>query len=140
MDEAEEEEAPEEELSPPNPSHGSRFSFIDFFKWTSFHLYEMEKRISSLEELEAIRAAKIAFHFVMDVGEQHGFEDYRETVLSSRTSRPLQSFATREEADSWLTKQPEPPSPMVVAIGSELYSVGYNRLRALRVLIRIPPP
>jgi hypothetical protein len=139
-DEAEEEEAPEEELSPPHPSHGTRFSFFGFFNWTCFHLYQMEKRISFPEELEATRAAKIAFHFVMDVGEDHGFEEYRESVYSSRTSRPFQSFATREEADVWLAKQAEPPPPVVVAIGGELYSVGYNRLRALRVLIRIPTP
>jgi hypothetical protein len=132
------EEEAEEEQIPPHPGHGTRFNFFDCFNWTCFHLYEMEKRISSPEELEAIRAARIAFHFVMDVGEYHGFEEYRETVHASRTSHPLQAFATREEADSWLAKQPEPPSPAVVAIGSELYSVGYNRLRALRVLSRIP--
>jgi hypothetical protein len=128
----------ETELPPPHPRHGTRFKFFDFFKWTSFHLYEMEKRISSPEELEALRAARIAFHFVMDMGEYHGFEEYRETVHSSRTSHPLLSFAAREEADSWLAKQPEPPPPAVLAIGSALYSVGYNRLRAVRVLIRIP--
>ncbi|MFL5358475.1 hypothetical protein [Archangium sp.] len=135
-----EEEAAEEVLSPPHPSHGTRFSFFDFFNWTCFHLYEMEKRMSSPEELEAMRAAKIAFNFVMEVGEYHGFEEYRETVHSSRTSSPLQSFANQGEADAWLAKQPEPPPPEVVAIGNELYSVGYNRLRALRVLIRIPTP
>lgn len=141
MEEAgeEAEEETESELPPPHPRHGTRFKLFDFFNWTSFHLYEMEKRISFPEELEALRAARIAFHFVMDMGEYHGFEEYRETVRASRISGPLQSFATREEADSWLAKQPEPPSPAVVAIGSELYSVGYNRLRRLRVLIRIPP-
>ncbi|MGZ3458038.1 MAG: hypothetical protein ACXU86_05975 [Archangium sp.] len=135
---AETENEAEDELSPPHPSHGARFDLLDFFKWTCFHLYEMEKRISSSEELEALRTARIAFHFVMDMGEYHGFEEYRETVYSSRTSRPLQSFTTWGEAETWLTKQPDPPPPAVVAIGSDLCSVGYNRLRALRVLIRIP--
>lgn len=137
MEEVEEEV--EEELSAPKPRHGTRFSLFDLFDKTCFHLYEMEQRMSSPEELEAIRTAKIAFHFVMDVGEHHGFEEYLDTLHSSWTSRPVQSFTTREEADSWLEKQPEPPPSAVAAIGSELYSVGYNRRRRLRVLIRIPP-
>jgi hypothetical protein len=133
------EEEPEEEPSIPNPYHGARFSVVDFFNKTCFLLYEMEQRMSSPEELEAIRIAKIAFHFVMDVGEHHGFEEYLDTLHSSRTSRPVRSFATREEADSWLEKQPEPPPSATVAIGNELYAVGYNRRKGLRVLIRIPP-
>lgn len=132
------EESTEAELPPPHPRHGTKFKLFDFFKWTCFHLYELEKRVSSPEELEATKAARIAFEFVMGVGEYHGFEEYRETVHSSLTSRPILSFANREEADSWLAKQPEPPVPAVVSITSELYSVGYNRLRRLRVLIRIP--
>jgi hypothetical protein len=138
MEEAGEEEEAEEEPSPPNPRPDMRFSLFDLFNATCFHLYEMERRMSSPEELEAIRTAKIAFNFVMHVGEHHGIEEYLETLDSSRTSSPLQSFVTREEAEIWLEKQPEPPTPAVVAIGSELYSVGYDRRRGLRVLIRIP--
>jgi len=76
----------------------------------------------------------------MGIGEDHGFKEYLETLRSSRTSPPLLSFSTREEAESWLAKQPEPPPPAVVAIGRDLYSVGYNRRHRLRVLLRIPMP
>jgi hypothetical protein len=132
-------EEDEAETEPPAPRHGTHFSFFDFFDKTCFHLYEMEQRMSSPEEIEAIRTAKISFDFVMDVGEHHGFEEYLESVRFARTSRPVQSFATREEADVWLEEQPAPPPPAVVAIGSECYSVGYNRRHGLRVLIHIPP-
>jgi hypothetical protein len=128
----------DEEPEPQEPSHGTRFSLFDLSNRTFFHLYEMEKHIASPEELEAIRLAKISFHFVMDVGEEHGFEEYLETIHSARTPRPLQSFVTREDANTWLEKQSQPPPPAVVAIASELYSVGYNRRHGLRVLIRIP--
>ncbi|WP_146210013.1 hypothetical protein [Vitiosangium sp. GDMCC 1.1324] len=140
MDDAEDEDEPgnADETAPPSPIQGMRFSFFDFFKWTCFHLHELEQRISSPQELEAIGAARISLDFVMHVGEHHGFEEYLESIHSARASGPLQFFATREEADTWLNMQPEPPPPTVVAIGSELYSVGYHRLRALRVLIRIP--
>lgn len=138
MQEAGEGEEAEEEPSPPSPRPDMRFSFFALFNATCFHLYEMERRMSLPEELEALRTARIAFEFVMHVGEHHGFEDYLETLQHSRTSSPLQFFPTREEAGTWLETQPEPPPPTVVAIGSELYSVGYNRKRGLRVLIRIP--
>ncbi|EPX56625.1 hypothetical protein D187_007967 [Cystobacter fuscus DSM 2262] len=105
-----------------------------------FHLYEMEQRMSSPEEIEALRIAKIAFHFVMWTGEEHGFEEYLETLRASRTSPPAHSFSTREEAESWLAKQSEPPPPAVVSIGSDLYSVGYNRRHRMRLLLRIPTP
>ena len=80
------------------------------------------------------------FHFVLNVGEDHGFEEYLETLNAARHSRPSQSFATPEEAKSWLATQPEPPPPSVVAIGSERYAVGYHRGRGLRVLLRLPTP
>jgi hypothetical protein len=128
----------EEEPSTPNPSHGTRFSLFDLCNKTCLHLYEMEQRMSSPEEVEAIRIAKIAFHFVMDVGEHHGFEAYLDTLRSSSDASTVRSFATREEAYSWLETQPSPPPPAVVAIGSDLYSVGFNRRKGLRVLIRIP--
>jgi len=128
----------EDESEPQEPGHGSMFSLFGLAIWTFFHLYEMEKRIASAEELEAIRIARISFHFVMDVGEEYGFEAYLETVHSARTSRPLESFENRADVDTWLEHQPEPPPPAVVAIGNDLYSVGYNRRRRLRMLIRIP--
>ncbi len=134
----ESEEEAEEAPRSPNSSHGTQFNVFDLFDRTCLHLYELEQRVSFPEELDAIRTAKIAFHFVMDVGEGHGLEEYLETLDASRSSRPVLSFATREEADSWLVQQPEPPPPAVVAIGSELYAVGYNRRRGLRVLLRLP--
>lgn len=127
-----------EESSPPNPSHGARFKLFAFFEWTSFHLYKLEQHLSSAEQREAMSAAKIAFHFVMHVGEYHGFEEYLGTLHTAMTPGPHLAFSTRQEADTWLEKQPEPPPPAVIAIGHKLYSVGYNRLRSLRVLIRLP--
>jgi hypothetical protein len=140
MDEAGEE--PEQEVEeapePPKPGAGTRFSLFRLYERTCYDLHEMEKRMTSPEELAAIRTAKISFDFVMRMGEEYGFEAYLESLRSARTSPPFESFASREEADTWVATQPEPPPPSVVSIGSELYSVGYNRRRRLRLLIRIP--
>ena len=128
MEAAGEEEEGEEEPQPPPPRHGMSFSL--------FHV--QQQRMSSAKEIAALKTARIAFNFVMDMGEEHGFEDYLENFKPDGPQRPLQSFTTREEADDWLEHQPEPPPPAVVAIGSELFSVGYNRRRGLRLLLRIP--
>jgi len=140
LEATEEEGEAEEEGPPPSPSHGTRIDFFDCYKRTLFYLYELEQHPCSPEELEAIKTAKLTFEFIADVGEWHGFEDYLEIIRSAGTSRPVQSFATRQEADDWLERQPEPLPPAVVAIGSELFSVGYNRKWGLRLLIRIPTP
>lgn len=137
--EADEDEV-EEESPTPSPNHGTDFNVFDLLNKTSYHLHEFEPRLSSPEEYEALRITRIAFHFVMHMGEDHGFEEYLEALDASRRSRPRQSFATPQEAESWLATQPEPPPPSVVAIGSELYAVGYHRGRGLRVLLRLPTP
>ncbi|WPB74490.1 hypothetical protein KYC5002_36415 [Archangium violaceum] len=128
----------EETPEPPRPVFGTKFSLFKLYDRTCYDLHQMEKRMSSPEELEAIRTARISFNFVMREGEEYGFEEYMESLRSARTAPPLVSFATHEEADSWLATQPEPPPPAVVSIGNELYSVGYNRRRKMRLLIRIP--
>ncbi|WNG26920.1 hypothetical protein F0U62_25040 [Cystobacter fuscus] len=138
MEEEPEEEEAEEESNGSPPKLGTEFHLFDLLNVVCFHLHEMEQRMSSPEELEALRIAKIAFDFVMSTGEDHGFEEYLETLRSSRTSAPAHSFSTREEAESWLAKQSEPPPPAVVSIGSDLYSVRYNRRHQMRLLLRIP--
>lgn len=130
----------EKEPSLPEMGPGSEYKFFDFFKWTAFHLYEVEKRIRTPEELEALGATRIAFEFVMHIGEQYGFAEYWQTLQELKVSPSLQSFPNRAEAESWLDRQPEPPPPAAVAIGGELHSVGYSRLKQLRVMIRIPMP
>lgn len=139
-DEETDEAEAKEKLPPLSPSHGRPFNVFDLLIKTSYHLHELEPRLSSPEEHEALRSARIAFHFVMHLGEDHGFEEYLEALNASRRSGPSQSFSTREEAESWLAKQPEPPPPSVVAIGSELHAVGYHRGRGQRVLLRLPTP
>jgi hypothetical protein len=128
----------EETPEPPRPNSSTKFSLFNLYDRTCYDLHQMEKRMSSPEQLEAIRTAKISFNFVMRVGEEYGFEEYLESLRSARTSPPLEFFKTQEAADTWLATQPEPPPPAVISIGNELYSVSYNRRRKMRLLIRIP--
>ncbi|MCP3140619.1 hypothetical protein [Pyxidicoccus xibeiensis] len=138
LDGSEEEQEVREEAPPPAPRPGARFSLFDHYKWACYYLSALEKRLSSPQHLEAIRTARLAFDFVMRMGEEHGFEDYVGSIRSARAAPPFRSFARQEDADTWLDAQPEPPPSVVVAVGNELYAVGYNRRGRRRVLTRIP--
>lgn len=138
LDETEEEQEAVEEPVPSTPRPDERFSLVELYSRTCHHLHELEKRTSSPEQLAAIRTAKVSLDFVMRLGEAHGFEDYLESIRAASASPPLRSFENQAAADAWLMTQPEPPPPAVVAIENELYAVGYNRRRGLRVLTRIP--
>lgn len=129
-----------QESAPLPPGLGTKWNFSDLLKWCFFHLHELEPHLSSPEEYNALEAAKIAFHFVMHLGETHGFQEYQSAVHASRTPPPSHTFASRGEAAHWLAAQTEPPPSVVIAIGDELHSVGYNRLKRLPILIRIPTP
>lgn len=62
---------------------------------TLFSLHEVEQHTRSSEELEALRIAKIALHFIQSLGESYGFEDYLLNFNSDAPPRPLLSFASR---------------------------------------------
>jgi hypothetical protein len=110
----------------------------ELFDKTLVFLHKVEQRGHSPEELEALRTAKIALHFIQSIGESYGFEDYLQNFNSEAPPAPLLSFATREEADLWLKSHPAPPHGAVVQIAEARYSVGFERKSGLRVLVRIP--
>nr|QKW93596.1 hypothetical protein [Archangium sp.] len=108
-DEAEQEV--EDVPEPSKPSPGTKFSLFKLYDRTCYDLNQMETRMSSPEEFAAIRTARISFNFVMRVGEEYGFEEYLGSLRSARTSPPLTSFATHEEADTWLATQERSINP-----------------------------
>lgn len=123
-----------EEVRPPPQGNALDFDLERLL----YHLHALESRTTSPEQLGALKTARIALHFIVHVGEQYGFVDYLEHFKADSPPSPIVTFATREEADTWLEAQPIPPPPSVVGIVGDLYSVGINRRRELRVLIRIP--
>jgi len=108
------------------------------FEKTLVSLHEIERRTEAPGELDALKTAKIALHFIQAIGESYGFEDYLDNFNSKAPLAPLLSFATRQEADRWLKEHPAPPHGAVVRIAESRYSVGFDRKSGLRVLVRIP--
>ncbi|WNG14175.1 hypothetical protein [Cystobacter fuscus] len=91
---------------------------------------------SSPEDLEGLHSAALALHFVHEAGCARDFARFLAHLDAPLL--PLCSFATREEAESWLGKHPRPPHGACVQVGGEMLTVGYQRERDQRVLVRFP--
>jgi hypothetical protein len=110
----------------------------DLIDRTLVLLHQVEQHTRSPEELEALKTAKLALHFILERGEQQGLEDYLKHFDSARDPVPLLAFAARDEADTWLKTHPAPPHGALVSVAGGLYSVGFNRKSGLRILVRLP--
>jgi hypothetical protein len=91
---------------------------------------------SSLEDLEGLHSAALALHFIHEAGCARDFARFL-THLDEPLP-PLCSFATREEAEAWLKNHPSPPNGATVQVGEEVLTVGYQRERDQRLLVRFP--
>jgi hypothetical protein len=93
---------------------------------------------SSPEDLEGLHSAALALHFIHAAGCSREFARFL-THLDEPLP-PLCSFATRDEAEAWLRNHPRPPNGATVQVGEEVLTVGYQRERDQRVLVRFPRP
>lgn len=84
------------------------------------------RNAQSPEERELFRVASAALMFVSETGAVHPFEDY----LQFRRNAPpyaVASFETREEAEAWLQRHPEPPHGAFVLIADAYHIVMHVR-------------
>jgi hypothetical protein len=81
----------------------------------------------SKEEKEKLMFAIDALHFIFTTGQRYDFEDYRSNLASDAPPLAIASFATREEAEAWLSAHPNPPDQASVLINGEYYIVSYVR-------------
>ena len=91
---------------------------------------------SSPEDLEGLHSAALALHFIHEVGCARDFARFLTHL--DKPLPPLRSFATREEAEAWLRNHPRPPNGASVQVGEEVLTVGYQRERDQRLLVRFP--
>jgi hypothetical protein len=91
----------------------------------------------SSEEKELFRIAAAALMYISETGRTHSFEDY---LQFGKEDPPyaVASFQTREEADTWLAKHPEPPHGTHVLIADEYYLVAHRRQPDIRSLVKLP--
>ncbi|QRO02002.1 hypothetical protein JRI60_24795 [Archangium violaceum] len=101
-------------------------------------LHRARRYVHAPTDMEFIDSALLALHFILENGQLLDFERFVGNFDSKASFSPLCSFATREQADTWLSAHPRPPHGAQVGIAGQRYSVGYSRDSGLRVLVRQP--
>ncbi|OJT19090.1 hypothetical protein BO221_36900 [Archangium sp. Cb G35] len=91
---------------------------------------------SSPEDLDALRCAALALHFVHETGCTREFARFLAHFDEPRP--PLHSFATREDAEAWLRNHPSPPHGASVLVGERELTVGFWRESDQRSLVHFP--
>jgi hypothetical protein len=91
---------------------------------------------ASPEDLEGLHSAALALHFIHEAGCTRDFARFLAHL--DEPLPPLRSFATRAEAEAWLRNHPSPPNGASVQVGEEVLTVGYQRERDQRLLVRFP--
>ncbi|WNG44080.1 head protein [Archangium minus] len=91
----------------------------------------------SPEEKDLFRIAAAALMYISETGRIHSFEDYLQ-LGKQDPPYAVASFKTREEADVWLKKHPEPPHGAHVLIADEYHLVAHRRESDIRSLIKLP--
>lgn len=64
-------------------------------------------------------------------------EFYLADMLSEGLPAPVATFNTREEAEAWVQKQPEPPRQVFIQIAGEYHLVAYHHRVNLRAIYPI---
>jgi hypothetical protein len=101
-------------------------------------LSELRTNTQSQEQQEVLDLLFDALLFIDSTGQVHAFEDFRKYLASDDPPRVMASFDTREEAEAWLQKSPEPPSSAYVLIADRYQQLVYNRELNHRALFPLP--
>jgi hypothetical protein len=88
---------------------------------------KLREEPESVEDRERIQVILDALHFISATGQYSPFAEYLEHVEAGGPPYVVASFATREEAETWLKEHPNPPDSASVLIENAYYSVLYDR-------------
>ncbi|WNG43351.1 hypothetical protein F0U60_04010 [Archangium minus] len=105
--------------------------------FTALHQARQRPGISA-EDVAALVSAAHAIHFIELGGHEYNFEDYL-TVFNAPAAPPIRSFATLDEASTWLKEHPITPrvaTPLLIARAR--YCVAYSLESGLPTPLRIP--
>jgi len=101
-------------------------------------LARLRARTPSTEEQELLAVAINAMLFITSTGQRYAFADFLQYLDSNVPPPVVASFKTRQEAETWLNQQPEPPDSTLVLIADQYHSVLYNRELNHRRLLALP--
>ncbi len=98
-------------------------------------LARIRARTSSPEEQELLAVALNAMLFIGSTGQRHAFADFLAYLESSAPPPVVAAFKNREEADTWLKSQSNPPDSALVLIADQYHTVMSSRDRGHRRLV-----
>jgi hypothetical protein len=101
-------------------------------------LARIRARTPSTEEQELLAVAINAMLFITSTGQRYAFADFLQYLDSNAPPPVVAAFNSREEAETWLNRQPEPPDSTLVLIADQYHSVLYNRELNHRRLLSLP--
>ncbi|WNG49937.1 head protein [Archangium minus] len=90
-------------------------------------LARIRANTQSVEEQELLEVAINALLFITSTGQRYAFADFLEYLESNAPPPVVASFKTREEAETWLNSQSEPPDSTLVLISGQYHTVTYIR-------------
>ncbi|MDC0712096.1 head protein [Stigmatella sp. ncwal1] len=97
---------------------------------------ELQSSTAHPEQRELLNAVFDALLFIDSTGQIYAFEDYRRHLASDDLPLVVASFDTRQAAETWLQKHPEPPSSALILIADQYHELAFIRELNLR---RISP-
>ena len=100
-------------------------------------LARLRARTPSTEEQELLAVAINAMLFITSTGQRYAFADFLQYLDSNVPPPVVASFKTRQEAETWLNQQPEPPDSTLVLIADQYHSVLYSRESNHRSLVAL---
>lgn len=109
----------------------------EFIQKTLSVLDSVARYATTPEQREALRIARLTFHFILGRGEAGEFEDFFKG-FDTDPLKPILTFTTLEEANLWLRNHPAPPHGAIIGAGGSLYTVAYSPSLVHRKLLRIP--
>ncbi|HSP77979.1 MAG TPA: head protein [Myxococcaceae bacterium] len=90
-------------------------------------LAEIRATSQSKEQQELLDVIFDALLFIDSTGQLYAFEDYRKYLASDDPPHVVASFNTLEEADTWLTEHPNPPSSAYILVADQYHQLVYIR-------------
>jgi hypothetical protein len=101
---------------------------------TKIFFLRLHDEPDSAGEEELIQVILDALHFISSTGRYDDFGRYLEHVEAGAPPHAVAAFNTKQEAEAWLDKHPNPPCFANVLIGNDYHTVIYNRETNLRRL------
>jgi hypothetical protein len=129
-------------LAPPHASSAfelsrdGHLSLEERLRETEAFFTKLRDETNVSKDKELLQVILDTLQFISSTGQHRAFTEYLEHLEAGAPPYVMASFATKEEADSWLRNHPSPPDSANVLIANAQHYVLYDRESNFRRLPR----